>query len=113
MRVFMYFLHLVPPITSYFILTSPSPPPPPCAPQHAFQIDALILKDLLRKYLPNIKAFMDVSCVLSTRSQKAVLIQECKSFIVPIECVCVVWFYFTEQESLCKHVAIGHLSSVQ
>lgn len=26
---------------------------------HAFQIDALILKDLLRKYLPNIKAFMD------------------------------------------------------
>ena len=29
--------------------------------QHAFQIDALILKDLLKKYLPNISLFMDVS----------------------------------------------------
>ena len=29
--------------------------------QHAFQIDALILKDLLRKYLPVIDRFMDVS----------------------------------------------------
>lgn len=29
--------------------------------QHAFQIDALILKALLARYLPNIMKFMDVS----------------------------------------------------
>ena len=29
--------------------------------QHAFQIDALILKSLLTKYLPGVKTWMDVS----------------------------------------------------
>ena len=36
--------------------------------QHAFQIDSLILKHLLGKFLPDIKAFMDVSCCSSSLS---------------------------------------------
>ena len=32
-----------------------------CSLQHAFQIDALILKALLDRYIPNVRKFLDVS----------------------------------------------------